>query len=165
MKSSGRNVMLFCLAMLGLGTVISALKWPPKAAQFPVAAGSLLFLAAMAELSITLLSKEEPGKEEVMDFKPFKLSLDTDKLMEFRRTISIFLWIIGFTVLVFLLGLPIAILLFIFLYLKLDAQVGWKITIGLTVGVGACFYFLFIWFLKSEFTDGLVVTWLKELRF
>jgi hypothetical protein len=48
-----------------------------------------------------------------------------------------------------------------FLYLKFDGKEGWGVSISMTIVVWMCFYFLFIWFMKTHFAEGLIIEWLK----
>jgi len=156
MRCSGKAVMCFCLLLIALGVVLSALQWPIKTAVFPIGIGSIIFVMAMIELLFTLMDKEKGIEEkDVMDFK---LSRSIDPALARQRTISIFLWIIGFFFMILFLGMPVALPLFLFLYIKVSGKEGWKISLGLTAGVWICFYFLFMQFLKIQFRAG----WLQD---
>ena len=161
-RYSGKVVMFFCLVVIAIWVVISALKWPMKTAIFPIIIGSVVFLLAVTELCFTLFEKKGTEKTETMDFQ---LSKDIDQALANRRTLSIFAWIIGFFFLILLLGVPIALPLFMFLYLKLSGKEGWRISIGLTAVVWVCFYFLFIWFLRTQFLSGWIQQWLSGVIF
>jgi hypothetical protein len=163
MKFNGKAVMLLCLMGISLWTIISALQWPIKTGIFPIGMGGIVFLLAMVELFFTLFQKDTDTQEkkeetEVMDFK---LSADTDRAVARQRTVSIFLWIVGFFFMIVLLGMPVALPLFMFLCLKFSGKEGWKTSIGLTAVVWVSFYFLFIWFLKTQFLAGWIQQWVK----
>jgi hypothetical protein len=164
MKSSGKVLknkvlMLFFLVGVSVWVIISARQWPPKSALFPQVISSFVLILSLAELCLTFFGKGESGEEtDIMDFK---LSNDLDKTLVNRRIISILLWIIGFTLGIFLLGFPITTPLFMFLYLKFDGKEGWGVSISMTIVVWMCFYFLFIWFMKTHFAEGLIIEWLK----
>lgn len=159
MRYSGKALVIFCLWVMAIWVIISALKWPPKTALFPLIIGIAVFLMALAELLFTLFGKEEGGEETVMDFQ---LSRDTDPALATRRTISISIWILGFLLMILLLGFPVTAPLCIFLYLKLEGKERWGISLGVAAGVGACFYFLFIWLLNTSFEEGWVIEGLKK---
>ena len=149
--------MYLCLMVVAVWIIISALNWPMKTAILPIIVGIIVCLLATTELCFTLFEKKGATKTEAMDFQ---LSKDVDQALANRRTLSIFAWIIGFFFLILLVGVPVALPLFMFFYLKFSGREGWKISIGLTAAVWICFYFLFIWFLKTQFSSGWVQQWL-----
>ena len=77
-----------------------------------------------------------------------------------RRAIETFAWIGGFILLVFLLGFPIAVPLFMISYLTMQSRIGWLQSMALTAGAWGFFYFLFQRLLNLQFEDGLIQTWM-----
>jgi hypothetical protein len=77
-----------------------------------------------------------------------------------RRAIAIFSWIAAFIVFVYLLGFPLAVPLFIFLYLKLQSQVSWLQSIAFTAVTWGFFYAVFQRLVQLQFEDGMIQTWL-----
>jgi hypothetical protein len=69
-------------------------------------------------------------------------------------------WIAGFILLVFLVGFPVAVPLFMFSYLSLQDEVRWWQTIGLTAVAWGFFYFIFQRLIHLQFEDGLLQSWL-----
>ena len=65
-------------------------------------------------------------------------------------------WMLGFFAAIVLVGFMIAVPLFLFLYLKLQAREGWPMSIGLTLIVFAAFYGLFEALLHLPFPAGLL---------
>src|SRR4051812_6487120 len=148
--------------ILGLGVmlvagfaVFAARAWPWKAALFPLAIGVPLFCLAAAEVLWTLLRPE--ARSEAKDFQ---LSDDLPAAVALRRTAAAFGWIAGFFALIVLLGFPIAVPLFLLLYLKAQGKEGWTLTIVLTAVVWAVFYTLFDRMLHLPFPDGWIFAWL-----
>jgi len=133
--------------------VIAATAWPWKAALFPLVIGVPLFALAAAEALWTLLGAE-PTSDEARDFQ---LSRGEDTL---RRTLAAAGWICAFFAAIVLLGFPIAVPLFVFLYLKLQGREGWGISIAMTLGTWAVFYGLFDLLLHLPFPEGWLVAWL-----
>jgi hypothetical protein len=132
--------------------VIAATAWPWKAALFPLVIGVPLFALAAAEALWTLFGTD-PASEEARDFQ---LSIGEDAL---RRTLSAAGWIFAFFAAIVLLGFPIAVPLFVFLYLKLQGHEAWGISIAITLGTWAVFYGLFDLLLHLPFPAGWLFAW------
>jgi hypothetical protein len=148
------SLVLSALIMVVSGYgVIAATAWPWKAALFPLVIGVPLFSLAAAEALWTLFGAE-PGTDEARDFQ---LSIGEDAL---RRTLAAAAWICAFFAAIVLLGFPIAVPLFVFLYLKLQGHEGWTISIAITLGTWAVFYGLFDLLLHLPFPAGWLVAWL-----
>ena len=139
------------MVVAGYG-IIAATAWPWKAALFPLVIGVPLFALATAEALWTLFGAD-PTYEEARDFQ---LSIGKDTL---RRTLAAAGWIFAFFAAIVLLGFPIAIPLFVFLYLKLQGREGWGISIAVTLGTWAVFYGLFDLLLHLPFPAGWLFAW------
>ena len=161
MRYSGAHLMSLCLMVISAGVVITALKWPFRAALFPVIIGISVFFMAIAELLLNLFGKNEMVvKEAAVDFS---LSEGMDKALEIRRTLVIFAWIVGFFGLIIFFGFTIAVPLFVFLYLKLQGKEGWGISLIFSVSAWVFFYGLFIWLLNTPFQEGWVIENLRKV--
>jgi len=126
--------------------VIAALSWPWKAALFPLAIGIPLFCLATTELLWAWF-----GADEMRD--SMELALSTDPVAG-RRVVLTAGWMLAFFAAIVLLGFMIAVPLFLFLYLKVQAREGWPMSIGLTLAVFAAFYGLFDALLHLPFPAG-----------
>lgn len=147
------SIGLSIAVMLAAGyAVFAATGWPWKAALFPLAIGIPLFCLAATELLWTLFGKEE--KRDAME-----VTLSTDASAR-RRVALTAAWMLAFFAAIALLGFPIAVPLFVFLYLKLQGGEGWAMSIGLTVGVFAAFYGLFDALLHLPLPAGWLWEWL-----
>jgi hypothetical protein len=69
-------------------------------------------------------------------------------------------WMLAFFAGVVLLGFPLAVPLFVLLYLKCQGGEGWVLSIVITVIVAAVFYGLFDAMLHLPFPSGLLLDWL-----
>jgi len=150
---SGKVVMYASIVAVSIWAIVSGLNWPRRAGLFPTIVASVVLILASIELGYSLFEKE--GSEDT-DRIDFKLSDDVDEALANRRTISTFLWLGGFLMVIILLGLPIAIPLFLFCYLKFESRESWVFSITLTVFFWGWFYFLFIWLLKTQFPIGVL---------
>jgi len=77
-----------------------------------------------------------------------------------RRTITMFSWMLGFFLMIWLLGYVIAIPVMVFSYLKFQSNESWVLSTTLTVIAFAFFYSLFVKLLTLPFPEGLLITWL-----
>ena len=129
--------------MLAAGYAVFAAKgWQWKAALFPLAIGIPLFFLAAIELAWTLAGKEVP--EEPAQ----------------KSSALPWAWMIAFLALIVLLGFPIAVALFVLVYLKVQGKEGWVFSIVLTAAVWGVFYGLFDLMLHLPFPAGWLLEWL-----
>jgi hypothetical protein len=134
--------------------VITAWDWPSKAALFPLAIGVPLFVLAAAEAAWLLLGPRE-AKTPALDFQ---LSVNAKSLPRSALAIA---WMLGFFAAIVLLGFPIAVPLFVLLYLKLQGGEGWLLSIGMTLAVWGVFYGLFDRLLHLPFPAGWLLGFLR----
>lgn len=121
----------------GLGTTLvacyalySSLYWPIKTALFPRVIGFPLLLLAVIEMALSLFGAEQKRQSHAVDFE---LTMDVDPVLARKRTLAIFLWVLGFLALILSVGFPLAVPLFVFLYLKVAGNEGWPLTLLLTL--------------------------------
>ena len=134
--------------------VAAAWSWPGKASLFPLTIGIPVFCLAAAEALWVLLGTTERGET-----KDFQFSHDLPESEVLKRTGVAAGWILGFFAAIVLLGFPIAVPLFVLLYLKLEAREGGLLSVVLTAAVWALFYGLFDRLLHLPFPEGLLFTW------
>jgi putative tricarboxylic transport membrane protein len=152
-KNASLALSVLIMIVAGYG-VIAASAWPWKAALFPLVIGIPLFCLAAAEALWTLLGKAPAQPDEAKDFQ---LSIGKDSL---RRTLVATGWILAFFAAIVLLGFPVAVPLFVFLYLRLQGREGWIVSIVMTAAVWGVFYGLFDLMLHLPFPTGWLVAWL-----
>ena len=134
--------------------VIAAWAWPWKAALFPLVIGIPVFCLAAAESLWVLFGSTERGET-----KDFQLSDHLPPRETLRRTGVACGWILGFFAAIVLLGFPLAVPLFVFLYLRLQGREGWLLSALFTAAMWGFFYGLFDRLLHLPFPDGWLVTW------
>jgi hypothetical protein len=123
-------------SLLGLGVTIVAAyalydswHWPYKTALFPKLISVPLLVLGLLETFLSLYVPEEQREGAVVDFE---FSTSVDPVIARNRTLSLFLWIVGFFAMIFLVGFLWAVPLFIFLYLKVEGKEAWVLTMLLT---------------------------------
>lgn len=142
----GASVGLSIAVMLASGyAVFAATAWPWKAALFPLVIGIPLFCLAATELLWAWFGAEE---------KP-----EATETVGQRGAARAAGWMLAFFAAIALLGFPLAVPLFVFLYLRWQGGEGWTLSIVLTVAVFAVFYGLFDALLHLPFPAG----WLWDL--
>jgi len=110
-------------------TLYASMDWPLKTALFPKVIGVPLLLFAIIEMALSLFVAEEKRTGHAVDFE---LTTEVDPIVARRRTSAITAWVLGFLGLILLFGFPLAVPLFVFLYLKVGGKEGWFLTLLLT---------------------------------
>ena len=142
MRLSGAAVFSLGLAAVAGYAVYAALRWPPKAALFPLVMGIPLLVLAVAQLVVDL--RERPAAAP-----------------ESRRALGVLAWMVAFIVLVLLLGFPIAVPVFVLAYLVTSGREGWVLSVVLAAAAWAAFHLLFQRLLHFPFEDGLISGWFQ----
>ena len=155
------SLLLSVLVMVASGgAVFLAMAWPWKAALFPLAIGIPVFLLAAAELCVTAFGRPAPADAQPVDFVP---SQHADRAVARRRTLAVFGWLVGFTLLIVALGFSPAVPLFVLLYVRIAGDEGWVRSLMLSLVAGACVHGLFARLLDVPFPEGWVLTGLRAL--
>lgn len=151
------SLALAVLIMLVSGYgVLSAWTWPWKAALFPLTIGIPVFCLATAEALWSLFGKSSE-QDRASDFQ---LSRHLPEKETLRRTAIAVAWMLGFFAAIVLLGFPVALPLFVFVYLKLQGRESWTLSVVFTLVVWGIFYGLFDQLLHLPFPAGWLFSWL-----
>ena len=127
--------------------------WPFRTALFPrVIALPILFLA-LIELALSVWSIEREREGHAVDFQ---LTDTVEPALARKRTIAIIIWMLGFLVLILLVGFPLAVPIFVFVYLRIAGREPWMLTIVLTAISWLFMEGLFNRFLHLPFPEGLI---------
>lgn len=144
MRLSGAALFSLGLAALAAYAVYAALRWPPKAALFPLTMGVPLLVLAAAQIVIDLRDPPDPAPAQAR-----------------RRTFTVFAWMAGFIALVLLLGFPIAVPVFVFSYLAMESREGWVVSAAAAAAAWGLFHLLFQRLLHFPFAAGLLQGWFQ----
>ena len=112
-------------------------------------------------MALTVFVQEQVGKrtekcasgDSAMDFK---LSQSENQALANKRTFDIVLWMLGFFVLILLVGFPLSIPIYFIAFLRFRCRENWRMTIILSAIAWAFFYGLFVWLLNTPFMDGWI---------
>lgn len=127
-----------------------------RAGLFPRAIGFPLFFLVLAQLVMDLTGKTRfSGLGAEAEIGP-----ELPKEMVYQRTMNIMAWILGFFLVIWLLGFSWAVPVTTFLYLKFGGKESWPLTIILTLIFWAFFYAVFEYGLHIPFPDGQLFLWL-----
>jgi len=149
--------LLFCVFLIAVAAyaIFAATGWSFKTRLFPLSVSIPLLVLATLQLLLMMLGKEEVNDGAAMDVD---FSTDVPPEVARGRVINIFCWIVGFIVLVYLLGFPWTVPLFIFVYLMFQSDVGWLQSIIFTAMTWGCFYLLFQSLVHIQFEPGVIQT-------
>jgi uncharacterized membrane protein YGL010W len=131
------------LAVVAAYAVYAALRWPPKAALFPLVMGVPLLVLTVAQVILELRAPPVPAQAPSPG----------------RRVLMVFAWMIGFIALVLLGGFAAAVPVFVFLYLRLDSREGWLLSGVLAAAAWGFFHLVFQRLLHFPFEAGLITDW------
>ena len=140
MRVSGAAIFSAALAAVAAYAVIAALRWPSKAAFFPLVMGIPLLLLALVQMLIDWRGVSAPGEAPP----------------DARAAVGVLAWMAGFIALVFLLGFPLAVPVFILGYLIIAGREPWLLSIALALIAWGAFYLLFQKLLHFPFDAGLL---------
>jgi hypothetical protein len=142
MRLSGAALFSGALAAAAAYAVLTALKWPAKAALFPLTMGIPLLVLALAQTVVDLRDPpmiDAPG----------------------RRGLAVFAWMGGFIALVLMAGFPAAVPIFVFSYLMTETRERWWLAIALALAAWGFFHLLFERLLHFPFEPGLIQEWFQ----
>jgi hypothetical protein len=143
-RLSGAAIFSLCLAAAAAYAVHAALRWPPKAALFPLTMGIPLLVLALAQ---TLVELRAPSPSSAAGGS--------------RRALVVFAWMGTFIVLVALAGFPLAVPLFVFSYLVVESRERWSLALTLAAAAWGAFHLLFERLLHFPFEAGLIRDWFQ----
>lgn len=145
------NVVLsVAVAATALYALYASLQWPFRTALFPRVIGIPLLILALTELALSLNGQSKTSRGPAVDFQ---FTADVDPATARRRTWMIFSWILGFLLMILLVGFPLAVPLFVFAYLKASGE-KWPLSSLLTVLSWLFMKGLFDWLLHLPFPEG-----------
>jgi len=156
-RIKGRYFFSFFLIAVGVYAAHSALGWKFKTALFPLSTGIPLIVLASAQLLWDLFGKAEKAGGPSVDLE---FTTNAAPAAARRRATILFLWIVGFIALVFLVGFPIAVPLFMLAYLSLQSRVGLWQSVGLTAAAWGFFHVVFERVIRLQFEAGVIQSWL-----
>ena len=144
MKFKAANTLGLGFCLFFAVEIYMARDWLFQAKLFPWTIGipGLILSAVQVWRDWTGWTPKQPGGAQMDEI----YELTVDARTEIARIAAFFGWMIGTGFAIWLLGFPIAVPLFVFLYTKIEAREGWGLSIGMTAGTVA-----FAWVLFEEY--------------
>ena len=141
--------------------VYHAQEWRLQARLYPWAIGIPMVILAIVQVILDLkgVKAKESTDGAPMDFQ-FTGQKELDPAVVKKRTITMFCWMFGFFLMIWMLGYVIAIPVMVFSYIKFQSNESWVLSTILTVIAFVFFYSLFVKLLTLPFPEGLLITWL-----
>jgi Tripartite tricarboxylate transporter TctB family len=151
--------LLFSLFLIGIAgyAAFSAWHWSFKTGFFPLSLAIPLIILVVVHLVLEAVGGSEKTSGPAVETE---FANEVPPEVARRRVVEIFSWIAGFILLVFLLGFPAAVPVFMISYLTMQSRIGWLQSITLTAGAWGFFYFLFQRLLNLQFEAGVIQTWM-----
>lgn len=122
-----------------------------KARVVPIVASTFVFVLAaielIRELRVGFEKKDKPARAP----QPVSPAVSGER----RRLFALFCWMFGLFVAIYILGYPISIFLFVFVFLKLHGR-GWIASFSSAVLTAGVIYFLFMIVLKIPLFQGII---------
>ena len=130
-----------------------------QARLYPWAIGIPMLVLAFIQVILELrgYKAKQPSDAAPMDFQFTKA---IEPAVAKKRAIIMFGWLLGFFLLVWLLGFEYGIPIMVFSYLKFQSNESWLLSTILTVLAFIFFYALFVKLLTLPFPQGLIFAWL-----
>ena len=140
--------------------VYEAKDWRMQARLYPYAIGIPMLIFAIVQVILDLkgVKAKQSSDGAPMDFQFQQTEVSPADVR--KRTITMFAWMFGFFMAIWLLGYVVAIPLMVFGYLKFQSNESWRLSVTLTVIAFVFFYSLFVKLLTLPFPDGAVQTML-----
>ena len=137
--------------------IFAASRWSFKTGLFPLTVAIPLLVLSLLHLYLEVFGARETARGPTVDAD---FSNEVAPEIARRRVITIFSWMAGFILLVYLLGFPLTVPLFVFLYLKIQSRVRWIQSVLLTALTSGLFYGLFQRLVRIQFEAGVLQSWL-----
>jgi type IV secretory pathway TrbL component len=132
-------------------------QYRPKARRIPMLTGlcTLGLLVAVNAKTIRNRTRNESDSASENHAADLDAPPQGNDAIYAKKEAIIILWLVGLTALMYLIGFLIAIPLYLFLFLFVFAKETWKVSIGMSVGVFAVIYIIFVKILNVHVHEGL----------
>lgn len=121
-----------------LGAIIVAWDWPLRASIIVLVLGSVGFVMVMVQLILDVRGNQGNTEAAELAFEIPSFVPD-DPITQRNGVLEIWGWLIALLLAVFLIGLPLSLALFVFLYTKLYGG-GWAVSLGMASAIAAFEY-------------------------
>ncbi len=143
-----RTGFVLLVAVMAVFVIWTAADFRRAARFFPIYAGWITLGLCVLELGRQLLRRTLAGpRSDAPDTADIGLEAEEMGLAGLRRGLGIYGWILGFGVLIVVVGMPLATVIFVPLLLHLRFRSDWRATVGIVLGLLALMWALKTWLL------------------
>ena len=161
MKLRPQTIFNLLVVVFFIVFVYESKDWRLQARLYPWAVGIPMLVLSIIYAFWDLKGRlDKPAAQTSNTPMDFQFTKGIDPALARRRALNLFAWILGFFVAIWLFGFHITIPAFVFLYLKVQSNEKWLLSIALTAGAWFLFWGLFDWLLRLPFPDGELLLWL-----
>ncbi|MQA65126.1 MAG: hypothetical protein GEU76_04375 [Alphaproteobacteria bacterium] len=140
---SGRNLFtLFIIVVFG-GALFMATDWPLRASIIVLVLGTLGIGLGALQLVLDLRKTAEEERDTPRPTYETPSFEAEDPRLNSLATYETWAWLVGLVVAIFIIGLPLALIAFVFLYCKTHGG-GWLLSLFLTSGIAAFIYGIYV---------------------
>jgi len=161
MKFYRKGSFLFSVLLLVivLTFVLFSIGYDAEARLIPLIIGvpslALAILLVLSERYPRLLALFKVSQDSVVRGAPSELA-SSETAVGGRKVLTFLAWIVGFVILVFLVGFLITTPVFIFLFLKIRGRIGWFRTLVMSIVVGGFIYGVFEILMRGDMFKGIL---------
>lgn len=149
------GVFSLALSFVLFGAVLSARAWPGEARLFPWAIGLPALLLSILQTVAAFFTRSSQGGDE-MGIMDLPVDSELPGAIVLRRAASIFAWVLGLFLAVWLLGFIVSVPLFVFSYLILQGREKWLLALSYVAIVSLFFLGVFHYFLSIPWPPGII---------
>lgn len=157
---SGRNLFTVFIAIVFAGAVTEAASWPLRASIIVLVLGSLGCVLALAQLAVDLRKARADQDQPRPTFETPDFEAE-DPRLSLRATIETWAWLVGLVAAIPVLGMPVALTAFVFLYCRTHGG-GWGMSLFLTTLVGGFIYGVYVQIMHVYWPNSLLGELVRE---
>ncbi len=146
---------LFIMAVWATAIALSD-SFSPGARLFPVVIGSSALVLCTIQLFLDVLAPKKEGPVNPVDLMDLPVDRDVPPREVAIRASKIFGWILGLFFGSYVVGFPIAVPMFVFLYIAVRSRPSWWTTIAITLVIVAVVFGLFHYFIHVPWPRPLI---------
>lgn len=162
---SGRNVFTLLLLLLMAVLIVYSFEYGWTAQSIPLVVGVVVLVMALLQLlsdSFSSFGKHLPFIKQTGVLMEDKMQQqfedgnviapeNTEEDYEWPKVFTVFLWLIGFVILLAFTSYWIAVPLFLFFFLRLAGKAKASVSFGISLGIGLFMFILFDVILGARF--------------
>jgi predicted secreted protein len=146
---------LIVTILLGIYTV-TAMGYNTQARLMPLVVSMPIFLLSIWQtIHDFIMTGRRTGMDQ--EERPAGESTSTPKAKLFKKELRVSLWVISVFVSLYLFGFILTTSLYTFLSLKVRSRMGWKPSLGVSIGCLAFLYMVMIYGLRVDLYPGILI--------